>query len=233
MYTDPNRIRADVPGTVEGNPVFAYHDVVQPGPGRGRRPQGALPRRPGRRRRGQGEARRRAQPVPRPDPRAPGPVRGRERPGRPADLRGHRADPRRGAPDPGRGPPGDGSDQRVHAGAAAGRAVPQGRRHAGLTFSGTRTAGSGTALRRTRAGRLGCSHGQLPHPRADVLRRFGRCGATPAILRPPALSTTSLRPADRAAGHPRSSSVRPHPRPEIRVRRIRARSVYPWIWRSC
>ena len=27
MYTDPNRIRADIPGTVEGNPVFAYHDV--------------------------------------------------------------------------------------------------------------------------------------------------------------------------------------------------------------
>lgn len=27
MYTDPNRISADVPGTVEGNPVFAYHDV--------------------------------------------------------------------------------------------------------------------------------------------------------------------------------------------------------------
>ncbi|HEY5990118.1 MAG TPA: tryptophan--tRNA ligase [Streptosporangiaceae bacterium] len=27
MYTDPNRIRADAPGTVEGNPVFAYHDA--------------------------------------------------------------------------------------------------------------------------------------------------------------------------------------------------------------
>ncbi|SDQ63114.1 tryptophan--tRNA ligase [Thermostaphylospora chromogena] len=27
MYTDPNRIRADVPGRVEGNPVFIYHDV--------------------------------------------------------------------------------------------------------------------------------------------------------------------------------------------------------------
>ena len=27
MYTDPNRIRADIPGTVEGNPVFEYHDV--------------------------------------------------------------------------------------------------------------------------------------------------------------------------------------------------------------
>jgi tryptophanyl-tRNA synthetase len=26
MYTDPARIRADIPGTVEGNPVFMYHD---------------------------------------------------------------------------------------------------------------------------------------------------------------------------------------------------------------
>ena len=30
MYTDPRRIRADVPGTVEGNPVFTYHDVFNP-----------------------------------------------------------------------------------------------------------------------------------------------------------------------------------------------------------
>jgi len=27
MYTDPNRISANVPGRVEGNPVFIYHDV--------------------------------------------------------------------------------------------------------------------------------------------------------------------------------------------------------------
>ncbi|MEV4467835.1 tryptophan--tRNA ligase [Micromonospora echinofusca] len=30
MYTDPTRVRADVPGTVEGNPVFAYHDLFNP-----------------------------------------------------------------------------------------------------------------------------------------------------------------------------------------------------------
>ena len=30
MYTDPNRIRADIPGQVEGNPVFVYHDVFNP-----------------------------------------------------------------------------------------------------------------------------------------------------------------------------------------------------------
>jgi len=30
MYTDPNRIRADIPGRVEGNPVFSYHDAFNP-----------------------------------------------------------------------------------------------------------------------------------------------------------------------------------------------------------
>jgi tryptophanyl-tRNA synthetase len=30
MYTDPNRVRADVPGTVEGNPVFVYHEHFNP-----------------------------------------------------------------------------------------------------------------------------------------------------------------------------------------------------------
>jgi tryptophanyl-tRNA synthetase len=30
MYTDPKRIRADIPGTVEGNPVFIYHDLFNP-----------------------------------------------------------------------------------------------------------------------------------------------------------------------------------------------------------
>ncbi len=27
LYTDPNRIRADIPGKVEGNPLFIYHDT--------------------------------------------------------------------------------------------------------------------------------------------------------------------------------------------------------------
>jgi tryptophanyl-tRNA synthetase len=30
MYTDPNRVSADVPGKVEGNPVFEYHDAFNP-----------------------------------------------------------------------------------------------------------------------------------------------------------------------------------------------------------
>lgn len=30
MYTDPNRVSADVPGKVEGNPVFIYHDAFNP-----------------------------------------------------------------------------------------------------------------------------------------------------------------------------------------------------------
>jgi tryptophanyl-tRNA synthetase len=32
MYTDPKRISSDIPGTVEGNPVFAYHDAFNPNP---------------------------------------------------------------------------------------------------------------------------------------------------------------------------------------------------------
>ena len=30
MYTDPKRVRSDIPGTVEGNPVFTYHDAFNP-----------------------------------------------------------------------------------------------------------------------------------------------------------------------------------------------------------
>ena len=30
MFTDPKRVHADVPGTVEGNPVFIYHDIFNP-----------------------------------------------------------------------------------------------------------------------------------------------------------------------------------------------------------
>lgn len=30
MYTDPDRVRADIPGKVKGNPVFDYHDVFNP-----------------------------------------------------------------------------------------------------------------------------------------------------------------------------------------------------------
>lgn len=33
MYTDPNRVHANVPGTVEGNPVFQYHDAFNPDKG--------------------------------------------------------------------------------------------------------------------------------------------------------------------------------------------------------
>jgi len=33
MYTDPKRTRADVPGTVEDNPVFIYHDLFNPDEG--------------------------------------------------------------------------------------------------------------------------------------------------------------------------------------------------------
>ena len=30
MYTDPKRVRADIRGTVEGNPVFTFHDAFNP-----------------------------------------------------------------------------------------------------------------------------------------------------------------------------------------------------------
>lgn len=30
MFTDPNRIHANIPGTVEGNPVFSFHEVFNP-----------------------------------------------------------------------------------------------------------------------------------------------------------------------------------------------------------
>jgi tryptophanyl-tRNA synthetase len=30
MFTDPQRVRADIPGNVEGNPVFMYHDAFNP-----------------------------------------------------------------------------------------------------------------------------------------------------------------------------------------------------------
>jgi tryptophanyl-tRNA synthetase len=30
MFTDPNRVRADIPGEVAGNPVFIYHDAFNP-----------------------------------------------------------------------------------------------------------------------------------------------------------------------------------------------------------
>jgi tryptophanyl-tRNA synthetase len=30
MYTDPQRVRADIPGRVDGNPVFVYHDAFNP-----------------------------------------------------------------------------------------------------------------------------------------------------------------------------------------------------------
>lgn len=33
MYTDPQRVRADIPGRVEGNPVFIYHDAFNPDKG--------------------------------------------------------------------------------------------------------------------------------------------------------------------------------------------------------
>ncbi len=71
MYTDPKRIRADIPGTVEGNPVFMYHDAFNPDTAEVEELKAPLPRREGWRRRGEDEAGESAQRPPRPDARAP------------------------------------------------------------------------------------------------------------------------------------------------------------------
>ena len=56
MYTDPKRIRADIPGTVEGNPVFVYHDVFNPDKAEVEDLKARYREGKRRRRRGQGEA---------------------------------------------------------------------------------------------------------------------------------------------------------------------------------
>ena len=108
MYTDPDRIRADIPGTVEGNPVFIYHDHFNDDKAevddlKERYRKGAV---------GDVEVKKKLaaghQPLPRPDPRAPREVRGAEGPRRRDHPR--RLSPRpRGVPqDPRRGARGDG-----------------------------------------------------------------------------------------------------------------------------
>ena len=71
MYTDPKRVRADIPGTVEGNPVFMYHDAFNPDAAEVDDLKDALPRRQGRRRRGEDEAGEGAERASRADARAP------------------------------------------------------------------------------------------------------------------------------------------------------------------
>ena len=70
MYTDPQRVRADVPGRVEDNPVFIYHDAFNPDRDEVDGLEGAVPPGQGGRRGGQGEADPRHQWIPRPHPRA-------------------------------------------------------------------------------------------------------------------------------------------------------------------
>ena len=56
MYTDPKRVRADMPGTVEGNPVFIYHDAFNPNTAEVDDLKARYRARQGRRRRGEAEA---------------------------------------------------------------------------------------------------------------------------------------------------------------------------------
>ena len=76
MYTDPKRIRADIPGTVEGNPVFEYHAAFNPDTDqvdefKQRYRAGKVWRRGGQARAGEGRLKR----FPRADSRAQVPVR--------------------------------------------------------------------------------------------------------------------------------------------------------------
>ena len=124
MYTDPNRVRADVPGTVEGNPVFVYHDVFNPDRDEVADLKGATA--PGgsatsRSRRGwssrwSGSSSRCGSAGPRSRPTA----------GLVDELIVDGTERTRagGTPDAARGTPGDGADRRVPAGAPAGRAEP-------------------------------------------------------------------------------------------------------------
>ena len=113
MYTDPNRIRADIPGTVEGNPVFTYLDHFDPDRAAVERAESALPRRHGGRRGGEGAAGGRPQRVPRPDARARGPLQLAERLRRRGDLPGHAALPRDRRRDAAGGQEGDGAGEHV------------------------------------------------------------------------------------------------------------------------
>ena len=56
MYTDPKRVRADIPGTVEGNPVFTYHDAFNPNTAEVEDLKARYRAGQGRRRRGEDEA---------------------------------------------------------------------------------------------------------------------------------------------------------------------------------
>ena len=71
MYTDPKRVRADIPGTVEGNPVFIYHDAFNPNRAEVDDLKARYREGQGRRRRSQDQAGQRRERDARADPRAP------------------------------------------------------------------------------------------------------------------------------------------------------------------
>ena len=99
MYTDPKRVRADVPGTVEGNPVFTYHDAFNPNTAEVDDLKARYRAGRGGRRRGEEEARRRAERAPGSDSRAsrrgPGQARSRARDSRSKARGGRGRSPRR------------------------------------------------------------------------------------------------------------------------------------------
>ncbi len=170
MYTDPNRIRADIPGTVEGNPVFTYLDHFDPDKPLDRRTQDPLPGRNGRRRGGQGAAGAVAERVPRANARAGRAVRGPERPGRRDHLPGHDALPRDRRRDDARGEEGNGA---VEHASTASRGRPR---------NGRRSWRSRARAAADRAGRPRnpCRHCPLRGP----LRRPARCPVANGAAQP-------------------------------------------------
>ena len=155
MYTDPNRIRADIPGTVEGNPVFLYHDAFN----QDRDEVADLKERYRAGRVGDVEVKEKLAAAvnafldPMRERRAT--VREPSRLRRRDHRRRHRADPRRGQGGRRRGEEGDGHHRHLQPAAPQGRAGPEApRRVAAPRVSGGRgRPGAGCRPRRPRTRR--------------------------------------------------------------------------------
>ena len=95
MFTDPNRVRADIPGNVEGNPVFVYHDAFNPNREEVGGSEVEVPRGDGRRRGGEGEADSGAERLSGPDSGAKGAIRSGSRVRGEGSVRGNATGSRR------------------------------------------------------------------------------------------------------------------------------------------
>ncbi len=192
MYTDPNRIRADIPGTVEGNPVFVYHDTFNPDKAeveefKRRYREGTIGDVEIKERLARGVER-----LPGPDSRADRSLRGADRL-RGRDDRGRYAPDARGRGDnPARRQEGDGADRHLQSPRSQGGGAPQeggtgrhdgsGTRGGVMPLAGRATA-EGTARYAGRLGQItaralpeGARTDPLVHWRRYLPRRADRCG---------------------------------------------------------